>query len=172
MLTINVGGKIIKTRKSTLAKFKHFNEMLKEPVQNELFFDCDPEIFEPVLNVLRGVSSDIPDRCVKYAKTIGLLTEESGKHESITVNEGYKKHECTYTNRSKLPIYIRGALFNFDTLCSFFQEFKIGDEKYSHKHFAKNNKGTREYVKLNIILQPDSSISIGCKVEHWEVMRL
>lgn len=57
IITLDVSGIIIKTKRETLCKRSHyFNDMLSDPsvkIENSIFVDYDPIIFNHVLNFMR-----------------------------------------------------------------------------------------------------------------------
>lgn len=61
IIKLNIGGKIIQTKKSILCQSKFFNTLLNDyDTANEVFIDDDANLFIHMLNKLRNANYNFP----------------------------------------------------------------------------------------------------------------
>lgn len=115
VVTLNVGGKIFQTLRSTLENIPYFEKCFTTLVgkdennNKEFFIDLDPKIFRHWLNSVRETDYEVPVkyaldvermRCYFYASTLGktFVDHEVRKKRSLWDNR--EKHYSTLLNLS------------------------------------------------------------------------
>ncbi|ARF11034.1 BTB/POZ domain protein [Hokovirus HKV1] len=116
---LNVGGTIFETTKSTLVLCPYFRKLIEFPDFNSTrekpyFIDRCPKIFRHVLNLLRNINYDYPEKYIDELEFYGFVNDmkndmKNDRYFSI-VNDNYNSY---YSNNNHMPII---ETINFDTV--------------------------------------------------------
>ena len=73
IIKLNVGGKILQSKKSILCQSKYFDTLLnKYDSKDEIFIDDDSKLFVHILNKLRNANYEFPE---KYINNLMVMSE-------------------------------------------------------------------------------------------------
>ena len=181
VITLDVGGKIMKTYKSTLDQVDFFKNYMTRwtNTNNVIFLDLDPDIFIHILNKLRDINYDLPNNqsVEKMCNYFGMKIEnyDNISNEIVELMDDYNNNKRYKFNSSECEIiYIILIKHNsFRSLEFMYKDkiiFKVSDESLA-LYFKFENTGQMEYVyKLRKqylqLLQNIGSITINVSENH------
>lgn len=109
IIKLNIGGKIIQTKKSTLCQSKFFNTLLNDyDISDEVFIDDDPDLFIHLLNKLRNAKYKFPNDLTKNLTTMANFYQIPiiSTEQKIKTYERYFKRSPFQTNGTKYHLDI------------------------------------------------------------------
>lgn len=156
LIILDVGGKIMKTYKSTLDKVDFFKNYMARwtGTPDTIFLDLDPDIFIHILNKLRDIKYDLPDNqsVVKMCNYFGIKLEnyDNGPSEIVELMDDHDNYKCYKFNSSECEIiYIILIKHNSFRSMEFMYKdkiiFRVTDESLP-LYFKFENTGLMEYV--------------------------